>query len=523
MQGRMTRLQDPSRPAAGRALKDARDARRELLRAALLRPSDPRLEREADEAARSDSPGVARLSPISAASADPAGVAAFTPRSAGAALAPAIERSMKMRFKHDFSQVRVHATGEASELAVALQARAYAAGPHVVFGRAQYAPDQPAGRALLTHELAHVVQQERAGLQAVQRQDLGQPAQATVGAPADPELALGTRLVKDFPAGVPVAFYAAMPFDNEAAQGAAERWAARESAIGLKGKAITAANVVVGAPIAEASHPLQPTLTQLAGVLSRSVAKAPAPAAGPPAPGTGPATVRTLAVFAHGTSDWCGLGRINSGTAAAVVKGIAPTLAPTVNVVLYSCNAGRDPDASEDWVKGTMQGGGSSSLAGKVRDALVGEGKTGGTVWGHTTTGHVSENFALREFSAASGVGSEGISFVATYVWSGADRAVITQDLLDGVIAQGYSLTSPKAAASAEAVVTSQMYRCYATANKELRFNGGKLAESAPTHPVEVGKQIKDYWTATYWPAHRDKAIDALRKDLLATKRAKKD
>jgi len=67
------------------------------------------------------------------------------------------------------------------------------------------------------------------------------------------------------------------------------------------------------------------------------------------------------------------------------------------------------------------------------------------------------------------------------------------------------------------------MYRCYAEANRKLTYQaGGKLAESAPVHPVEVGKQIKDYWTGTYWPGRKSKAIDALARELVARGRAKK-
>src|SRR5437763_1728429 len=40
----------------------------------------------------------------------------------------------------------------------ALQARAYTMGRDIVFGRGQYRPDTAAGRHLLAHELAHVVQ-----------------------------------------------------------------------------------------------------------------------------------------------------------------------------------------------------------------------------------------------------------------------------------------------------------------------------------------------------------------------------
>ena len=66
---------------------------------------------------------------------------------------------MEPRFGHDFSSVRVHTSAAASESANAVAARAYTAGHHIVFGNAQFAPKTPAGRTLLAHELAHVVQQ----------------------------------------------------------------------------------------------------------------------------------------------------------------------------------------------------------------------------------------------------------------------------------------------------------------------------------------------------------------------------
>jgi hypothetical protein len=63
------------------------------------------------------------------------------------------------RFGHDFSRVRVHADAEAADSARAVNALAYTVGHHVVFGSGQYAPWSSAGRRLLAHELAHVVQQ----------------------------------------------------------------------------------------------------------------------------------------------------------------------------------------------------------------------------------------------------------------------------------------------------------------------------------------------------------------------------
>jgi hypothetical protein len=65
----------------------------------------------------------------------------------------------------DLSNVRVHSGGRASESARAVNARAYTVGEHVVMDDAFYAPETPAGRELLAHELVHTLQQRgmRAG------------------------------------------------------------------------------------------------------------------------------------------------------------------------------------------------------------------------------------------------------------------------------------------------------------------------------------------------------------------------
>jgi hypothetical protein len=59
----------------------------------------------------------------------------------------------------DLSRVRVHADAHAAEAARALNARAFAVGPDVVFGAGEYRPQSSAGRRLLTHELAHMTPQ----------------------------------------------------------------------------------------------------------------------------------------------------------------------------------------------------------------------------------------------------------------------------------------------------------------------------------------------------------------------------
>jgi hypothetical protein len=59
----------------------------------------------------------------------------------------------------DLSAVRVHTDERAAESASAVNALAFTLGNRIVFGRERYAPNTPAGRRLLAHELAHVAQQ----------------------------------------------------------------------------------------------------------------------------------------------------------------------------------------------------------------------------------------------------------------------------------------------------------------------------------------------------------------------------
>ena len=84
---------------------------------------------------------------------------------AGAAVPlPADTRAfMEAGLGHDFSRVRIHATGEASQSAQALAARAFTVGSDIVFARGEYAPHTRAGQRLLAHELTHVVQQSGGG------------------------------------------------------------------------------------------------------------------------------------------------------------------------------------------------------------------------------------------------------------------------------------------------------------------------------------------------------------------------
>jgi hypothetical protein len=76
----------------------------------------------------------------------------------GCPLDSATRTDMESRFGRDFGDVRVHTDRSATQSASAIDALAYAAGSHIVFGHGQFAPQADAGRRLLAHELAHVAQ-----------------------------------------------------------------------------------------------------------------------------------------------------------------------------------------------------------------------------------------------------------------------------------------------------------------------------------------------------------------------------
>ncbi|HEV8321596.1 MAG TPA: DUF4157 domain-containing protein, partial [Myxococcota bacterium] len=81
------------------------------------------------------------------------------PLGAGQPLDGAPRSRMERAFGHSFGGVRIHADRAAADLTGALEARAFTVGDRIVFGAGEYHPGDPAGDALLAHELAHVVQQ----------------------------------------------------------------------------------------------------------------------------------------------------------------------------------------------------------------------------------------------------------------------------------------------------------------------------------------------------------------------------
>jgi hypothetical protein len=66
---------------------------------------------------------------------------------------------MESRLGADFSDVRVHTDGKATESARSVQAYAYTVGNDVVFQSDKFSPESESGQRMLAHELTHVVQQ----------------------------------------------------------------------------------------------------------------------------------------------------------------------------------------------------------------------------------------------------------------------------------------------------------------------------------------------------------------------------
>jgi hypothetical protein len=80
------------------------------------------------------------------------------PSGSGRPLPQAERRHFEAGFGADFSRVRVHTGPQASAIARASGARAFALGHDLVFGAGEYAPATARGQHVLAHELGHVAQ-----------------------------------------------------------------------------------------------------------------------------------------------------------------------------------------------------------------------------------------------------------------------------------------------------------------------------------------------------------------------------
>ena len=99
-------------------------------------------------------------------------------------------------FGNNFSDVRIHSDRHANRLSRTLGANAFTTGRDIYFNENQYDPQSQSGRALLAHELTHVVQQGEGGAGPIQCDMMESLAPTALGgfelglatrnAPADP-------------------------------------------------------------------------------------------------------------------------------------------------------------------------------------------------------------------------------------------------------------------------------------------------------------------------------------------------
>ena len=69
----------------------------------------------------------------------------------------------------DLSDVRVHTGGASAQAAAGLSARAFTVGNDIHFNSGEFAPGAKEGDHLLAHELTHVVQGKKTGVQRKQK------------------------------------------------------------------------------------------------------------------------------------------------------------------------------------------------------------------------------------------------------------------------------------------------------------------------------------------------------------------
>jgi hypothetical protein len=117
----------------------------------------------------------------------PSGGAAI-PESGGAPLNGEVRSRMEGQLGADLSGVKIHTGGDSARAATDLGARAFTVDNDVHFNHGEFAPGSREGDQLLAHELTHVVQGQRSGVQRKSDSDTDGGAQddLEVSQPADP-------------------------------------------------------------------------------------------------------------------------------------------------------------------------------------------------------------------------------------------------------------------------------------------------------------------------------------------------
>jgi hypothetical protein len=87
------------------------------------------------------------------------------PKTTGAPLPSDVRAKMEPKLGADLSSVKIHTGGESAKAATDFGARAFTVGSDVHFNSGEFAPGTKEGDKLLAHELTHVVQGQKSGIQ----------------------------------------------------------------------------------------------------------------------------------------------------------------------------------------------------------------------------------------------------------------------------------------------------------------------------------------------------------------------
>ena len=98
------------------------------------------------------------------------------PEGGGKALDGGVKKSMEQKLGADLSGVKIHTGGDSAGAANKLNARAFTVGSDVHFNAGEFNPGSKEGTKLLAHELTHVVQGQKGGVQ--KKEDEGGEADA---------------------------------------------------------------------------------------------------------------------------------------------------------------------------------------------------------------------------------------------------------------------------------------------------------------------------------------------------------
>jgi hypothetical protein len=269
----------------------------------------------------------------------------------GRPLSEPVRAQYEAGFGWDFSAVRLHTGGSAVEVARNAGAKAFTTSSHIVFGSQIDNPESVQHRAILGHELAHVIQQEK-----------GAGMVAESGSPADRLSAAPTGLPQALPSmtGVNLPAPAELGIGGRSIRGTATVAAGTPAATRINW-------VVVGAPAGPVIT-VAPTGRRTATIQ----ATAPAPAAGAPIPGAGAAFTIRAELAANAADNavsapivLVGINNIafNANPPLAAIASLIPAAPPapppgtgepnrdsvagnTVNVVVTTAPAGRPTSVS---------------------------------------------------------------------------------------------------------------------------------------------------------------------------------